>query len=190
MEQHAHPQPVAFPISFSQQMHKMPSTYVYTLFVRDLVPAKLKKRLGKLFCSIACCTGRILHGHVATISKLSPHYVLTKSTIFSPWHSNSTRPSPDFAPHLRDKIWEWPGNKAIWLPWLYTSYIYSSHCFTRLKHICSLYYTYCSLLKWKSHVDRSLLWSSIVGLACVFVWAMYRGNIDICAASVYYSYIY
>ena len=25
---------------------------------------------------------------------------------------NGTRPSPDFSPRLRDKIWEWPGDEA------------------------------------------------------------------------------
>ena len=29
-----------------------------------------------------------------------------------PWHSNDPRPSPNFSPCLRDKIWEWPGDEA------------------------------------------------------------------------------
>ena len=32
----------------------------------------------------ACCIGRLLCGYVATITKLSPHYVLTESTISGP----------------------------------------------------------------------------------------------------------
>ena len=39
-------------------------------------------------------------------------FVLTESTISSPWHSFDPRPSPDFSPWLRDKIWEWPGDEA------------------------------------------------------------------------------
>ena len=45
-------------------------------------PQLLAKRLGKLYCSIARCTGRILHGHLAIITKPSPHYVLNESTSF------------------------------------------------------------------------------------------------------------
>ena len=40
-------------------------------------------------------------------------FVLTVSTISGSWHSNDPRPSPNFSPWLRDKIWEWPGDKAI-----------------------------------------------------------------------------
>ena len=32
--------------------------------------------------------------------------VRTESTIFGPWRSNDPRPSPNFSPWLRDKIWE------------------------------------------------------------------------------------
>ena len=31
---------------------------------------------------------------------------------FRPMTYNDPRPSPDFSPQLRDKIWEWPGDKA------------------------------------------------------------------------------
>ena len=58
-----------------------PSTYVYISFVSDLVLASrqlLPKRLGKLYCSIACCTGCILRGHLAFIS---PRYVVIQSFI-------------------------------------------------------------------------------------------------------------
>ena len=44
--------------------------------------------------------------------KPSPHYVLTESTISSPWHRNDPRSSPDFSPQLWDKIWECPGYEA------------------------------------------------------------------------------
>ena len=57
-------------------------------------------------------TGHLLRGHIAIIMKRSPHYVLTNSTISDPWHSFDPRPSPNFSPQLRDKIWEWPGDKA------------------------------------------------------------------------------
>ena len=39
-------------------------------------------------------------------------FVLTESTISSPWRSFDPRPSPDFSPRLQDKIWEWPGDEA------------------------------------------------------------------------------
>ena len=39
-------------------------------------------------------------------------HVLTESTISGPWRSNGIRPSPDFSPRLRVKIWEWPGDEA------------------------------------------------------------------------------
>ena len=52
-----------------------------------------------------------MRGHVAIITKPSPHYVITESTIsgrdvFAP------RLSPDFSPRLRDKIWVGPGDEA------------------------------------------------------------------------------
>ena len=47
--------------------------------------------------------------------KSSPHYVRIESTISGPGRSNGTRPSPDFSPRLRDKIWEWPGDEATFL---------------------------------------------------------------------------
>ena len=40
-------------------------------------------------------------------------FVLTESTVSGPWRSFDPRPSPDFSPRLRDKIWEWPGNEAM-----------------------------------------------------------------------------
>ena len=39
-------------------------------------------------------------------------FVLTESTISGSWHSNDPRPSPDFSPWLRDKIWDWAGDEA------------------------------------------------------------------------------
>ena len=44
--------------------------------------------------------------------KPSPRYVLTESTISGPWRSFAPRPSPDFSPQLRNKIWEGPGDEA------------------------------------------------------------------------------
>ena len=58
-------------------------------------PYLLAKCLGKLYWSIACCTGRILHGHIAIITKPSPHYVLTEPTVSGLWRSNGSRPSPE-----------------------------------------------------------------------------------------------
>ena len=43
-------------------------------------------------------------------------FVLTESTISSPWCSNVPRPSPNFSPRLWDKIWEWPGDEATLFP--------------------------------------------------------------------------
>ena len=51
-------------------------------------------------------TGHILCGQVAIITKLSPHYVPSESTISSLWHSNGTRSSTSFSPQLWEKIWE------------------------------------------------------------------------------------
>ena len=39
-------------------------------------------------------------------------FVLTKFTISDPWRTFDPRPSPDFSPRLRNKIWEWPGDEA------------------------------------------------------------------------------
>ena len=86
------------------------STYMHKAFhllVSNLALAKsvaVGKTSRQLYCSIGYCTGHILHGHVAIITKLSPHHILTMSTISGPRGSNGTRPSPDFSPWLRDKI--------------------------------------------------------------------------------------
>ena len=87
-EQRACPQAASF---LSQCMHITPSTYVYTSFVSDLVLVAIGKTL---YYSIACCIGCILHGHVAIITKPSPHYVLTESTDFisHPWRKIGRRP--------------------------------------------------------------------------------------------------
>ena len=57
-------------------------------------------------------TTHLLRGHVAIITKLSPHYILTESNHFQSVMQFDPRPSPDFSPQLRDKIWEWPGDEA------------------------------------------------------------------------------
>ena len=72
----------------------------------------LAKCLRKLNYLIACCTACILRGHMAVITKLSTHYILTESTISSLWHSIASRPSPKFSPQLQNKICELPGNEA------------------------------------------------------------------------------
>ena len=51
-------------LSLSFNTRKTPSTYVYTSFVSYLVLVKFEA-VGKM----ACCTGNILHGHVAIITK-------------------------------------------------------------------------------------------------------------------------
>ena len=86
MERHTYPQSAAF---FSQRTRITPSTYVYTSFVSNLVLAKSvavckMPRQTFNYCSITCCTGRILRGHVAIIMKSSPHYVIIESTISGP----------------------------------------------------------------------------------------------------------
>ena len=43
-------------------------------------------------------------------------YVLTESTISGPWRSFHPRPSPNFSPRLRDKVWEGPGDEANHTP--------------------------------------------------------------------------
>ena len=59
--------------------------------------------LGKLHCSIACCTGRCQHYETeSTLWTNRVHHFLY-----------DTRPSPVFSPRLRDKIWKWPGNELL-----------------------------------------------------------------------------
>ena len=62
-------------------LHEDLELYIYTLLVSNLVLVEsiVAKHLGKFY--YRC---HILHGHVAIIMKLSPHYVLTESTISSP----------------------------------------------------------------------------------------------------------
>ena len=65
-----------------------PSTYVYTSFVSDLVLVK-SVAVGKtprqtLLFDHLLYWPHILHVHVAIITKMSPHYVLTESTISGP----------------------------------------------------------------------------------------------------------
>ena len=63
------------------------------------------------------------------VTELSPHFVLNESTISGLWRSNHPRPSPNFSPWLRDKIWEWPGNEAkdLLLPVLQAKSLVSLH---------------------------------------------------------------
>ena len=98
---------------------------VYTSLVSDLVLAKSvavgkTPRQSLLFDRLlywphiawAHCVGT-LRGHVATIMKSSPHYVRIESMHhFRSVTYIGTRPSPDFSPRLRDKIWEWPRDEA------------------------------------------------------------------------------
>ena len=81
------PQPFACTIPYGQRTRKTPSSYAYTSVVSDLVLAKLKavsKRLGKLSLFARLLTDHNVHGHVAIITKPSPRYVLTESTISGP----------------------------------------------------------------------------------------------------------
>ena len=71
---------------FGWRTRKMLSANAYTSFVSDLVLAKpgtISKCLGKLLLFARLQTGRIVRGHVAIITKPSPHYVITESTISS-----------------------------------------------------------------------------------------------------------
>ena len=66
---------------FSQYTHKTPSTCTYIAFISDLVPAK-SVAVRKTSRRIELVnTSHIVCGHVAIITKLSPQYVITKSTI-------------------------------------------------------------------------------------------------------------
>ena len=112
-EQRACTQPAAFLIPFSQCKCKTSSTYVYTSFASDLVLVKSvavdKTSRQTLLFNHLPYWPHIAWAHCHT--KLSTHYILSESTICSPWRSIGTRPSPNFSPQLRDKIWVWPGNK-------------------------------------------------------------------------------
>ena len=57
-------------------------------------------------------TSRAGNGGLGLISTWQ--FVLTDSTVSGLWCSNDLRPSPDFSPQLRDKIWEWPGEEGTW----------------------------------------------------------------------------
>ena len=63
-------QPAAF---FGQRTCITPCTYVYTSFINDLILVKsvvLPKRLGKLYCSIACCNGVYCVGTLLSLRNL------------------------------------------------------------------------------------------------------------------------
>ena len=67
------------------------STYIHKAFhllVGTLSTCQVCIAVGKISrqfsCLIGYCTGHILHGHVAIITKLSPHHILTVSTISGP----------------------------------------------------------------------------------------------------------
>ena len=78
------PSAFACTIPFGQRTRKTPSAYAYTSFISDLVLAKLEavsKHLGKLLLFARLLTSHIVRGHVAIITKPSPHYVITESTI-------------------------------------------------------------------------------------------------------------
>ena len=86
-ERCACPQPFAFTIPFGQCTRKTPLLYAYASFVSNLVLVKLGsvgKRLGKLLLFTRLLTGHIVRGHIAIITKPSPHYILTESTISGP----------------------------------------------------------------------------------------------------------
>ena len=63
-------------------------TYIYTSFVSNSVLAKsvAVSKMPKLYYSIACYVGRILHGHVAIISKLESTLVLRTNWVHHFWY--------------------------------------------------------------------------------------------------------
>ena len=71
------------------------NAFQYTFFVSNLVLAKsvgVGKAIGTFFCSIACCAGRILRGHVAIFTKVeitSPPFPVSRSEMkleqLEPW---------------------------------------------------------------------------------------------------------
>ena len=111
-ERRACPQPAAF---FSQRTRITSSTYVYTSFVSDLVLAK-SVAVGKLPRQTLLFDCLLYWPHIAWAR--CHHYeiesTLRKNRVHHFWSVTyiDTRPSPDFSPRLRDKIWEWPGNEA------------------------------------------------------------------------------
>ena len=79
------------------------------MFISDLVPAKsvaVDKNI-KL-----ANTGRIVRGHVAIITKPSPHYVLTESTISGRDVVLLPGLLPIFLHGYAKKIWVGPGDEA------------------------------------------------------------------------------
>ena len=60
-----------------------------------------------------------MHGHVAIITKPSPHYVITESTISGRDVVLLPGLLPIFSPQLRDKIWVGPGDEARKEPGLF-----------------------------------------------------------------------
>ena len=71
----------------------------------------------------------ILRQHTAIIMKPSSHYILTESTIFSPWCSNGTRPFADFSSQLWNTIWKWVGNEA-------KKFLLDEVCWHHGAHLC------------------------------------------------------
>ena len=71
--------PSRLPSSFCLFTRKTPSANAYKSFISNLVLAKpgtLSKCLGKLLLFARLLTGHIVRGHVAIITKPSPHYDL------------------------------------------------------------------------------------------------------------------
>ena len=98
----------SFPIIFSQHSRKKSSTYVCTWFVSDLALAKFKavgktsapsRRTLQLNCT--GCTGHILRGQVAIITKPSPPFLVCDVIMV-----------PGLLPFLSTAARDWPGNEA------------------------------------------------------------------------------
>ena len=107
------PQPFACTIPHGWRTRKTLSAYAYTSFVSKLVLAKLEllaKSRQTTFRSITNwphCAWARCH-HYETESALRTNRVHH----FRSWRSFDPRPSPDFSPRLRDKIWEGPWDEA------------------------------------------------------------------------------
>ena len=68
------------------------------------------------FTDRSITTGRIVRVHVAIITKTSPHYIITESTISGRAVVLVPGLLPiDLSPRLRDKIWVGPGDEATFL---------------------------------------------------------------------------
>ena len=91
--------------SYSWCTRITPSTHVYTPFVSDLVLAK-SVAVGKTARQTLLFDRLLYWRHIPWARCYHRVHHFQSVTYFG------TRPSPDFSPRLRDKIWDWPGDEA------------------------------------------------------------------------------